>query len=45
MRLDEQSEFFYAYSTYNVTPTGFSVSLSDKMIETGNFLDISVNRD
>ena len=45
MRLDEQSEFFYAYNTYNVSSTGFSVSLSDTMLETGNFLDISVHRD
>jgi hypothetical protein len=45
MRLDEQSQFFYAYNTYNVSSTGFSVSLSDTMLETGNFLDISVHRD
>ena len=45
LRLDEQSEFFYAYNTYNVSAAGFSVSFSDKMIETGNFLDISVHRD
>lgn len=45
MRLDEQSEFFYAYNTYNVTATGFSISLSDTMLETGNYFDISVHRD
>ena len=45
MRIDEQSEFFYAYNTYNVTAEGFSVSFSDTMLETGNFLDISVHRD
>ena len=45
MRLDEQSEFFYAYNTYNVTATGFSISLSDTMLETGNYFDISVHKD
>ena len=45
MRVDEQSQFFYAHSTYNVTPSGFNVAFSDKVIESGNYLDISINRD
>jgi hypothetical protein len=45
LRLDEQSEFFYAYNTYNVSTTGFNISFSDQMLETGNFLDISIHRD
>jgi hypothetical protein len=45
LRLDDQSEFFYAYNTYNVSNTGFSVSFSDQMLETGNFLDISIHKD
>ena len=45
IRINEDSQFFYAYNTYNVSTTGFSVSFSDTMLETGNFLDISIHRD
>ena len=45
IRINEESQFFYAYNTYNVSTTGFSVSFSDTMLETGNFLDISIHRD
>lgn len=45
MRIDENSEFFYSYSTFNVSQLGFSVAFSDRVLETGNFLDISVHRD
>lgn len=45
MRVDQNSEFFYSYSTFNVSATGFSVAFSDRVLETGNFLDISVHRD
>lgn len=45
MRVDSQSEFFYAHSTFNVSSTGFNVAFSDKVIESGNYLDISINRD
>ena len=45
MRVGEQSEFFYSYSTFNVSTTGFSVAFSDRVLETGNFLDISIHRD
>lgn len=45
MRVDERSEFFYSYSTFNVSTTGFSVAFSDRVLETGNFLDISIHRD
>jgi hypothetical protein len=45
MRLGEDSEFFYAYSTYNVSTTGFYVAFSDQISETGNHLDISIHKD
>lgn len=45
MRLSEDSEYFYAYSTYNVTTTGFYVAFSDQVSETGNHLDISIHKD
>lgn len=45
MRVDENSEFFYSYSTFNVSTTGFSVAFSDSIQETGYYLDIAVNRD
>ena len=45
IRINEDSQFFYAYNTYNVSTTGFSVAFSDTMLETGNFLDISIHRD
>jgi len=45
MRFSLESEFFYGYSTYNVTKTGFSIAFSDVISETGHFLDIVVNKD
>jgi hypothetical protein len=45
MRLGEDSEFFYAYSTYNVSTTGFYIAFSDQISETGNHLDISIHKD
>ena len=44
MRVQEDSDFFYAYSTFNVSETGFSVTFSDTTLETGNYLDISIHR-
>jgi len=45
MRVGEDSEYFYAYSTYNVTTTGFYIAFSDRISETGNHLDISIHKD
>lgn len=45
MRVDDNSDFFYAHSTFNVSITGFNVSFSDTIGETGNYLDISIHRD
>lgn len=45
MRVENDSEFFYAHSTFNVSVTGFNVSFSDSISETGNYLDISIHRD
>ena len=45
MRVNEESEFFYAFSTYNVSTEGFQVSFSDKILETGSYLDISIHKD
>ena len=45
MRVNQESDFFYAHSTYNVSASGFNVSFSDKISETGSFLDISIHKD
>lgn len=45
MRVNEESDFFYAHSTYNVSETSFNISFSDKILETGNYLDISIHKD
>ena len=45
MRFDEATEFFYSYSTYNVTTSGFNIAFSDVVSETGHFIDIIINKD
>ena len=45
MRFDPQTEFFYGYSTYNVNTTGFNITFTDTISETGHFLDIIINKD
>ena len=45
MRFYTGSDFFYGYSTYNVSLTGFYVAFTDTISETGHFLDLVVNRD
>jgi len=45
MRFSAESDFFYGYSTYNVTKSGFSIAFSDMVLETGHFLDLIVNKD
>ena len=45
MRFNEAAEFFYGYSTYNVTTTGFNIAFTDVVSETGHFLDIIINKD
>lgn len=45
MRVNEESDFFYIHSTFNVSSTGFNVAFSDKILETGNYLDISIHKD
>ena len=44
MRTAENSDFFYAHSIFDVSATGFSVTFSDTILETGHFLDISINK-
>jgi len=45
MRFYTGSNFFYGYSTYNVSLTGFYVAFTDIISETGHYLDLVVNRD
>ena len=45
MRFSSEADFFYGYSTYNVTKTGFAIAFSDVISETGHFLDLIVNKD
>lgn len=42
MGFDAASEYFYAYSVYNVSSTGFYVSFSDTILETGHNLNINI---
>ena len=45
LRTEDKPNVFYAYSTYAVNTTSFSVAFSDEIQETGYYLDITVNRD
>lgn len=45
MRFSTQTEFFYGYSTYNVNTTGFNLTFTDTITETGHFLDLVINKD
>lgn len=44
MRFNSEAEFFYGYSTYNVTKTGFSIAFSDVVSESGHSLDLVINK-
>lgn len=43
MEFDIESEYFYAYSVYNVSNTGFYISFSDTIMETGHSLNINIS--
>lgn len=43
MQFHEESDSFYAYSVYNVSSTGFYVSFSDTIIESGHKLNVNIS--
>ena len=44
MRTEGESEYFYAYSSHNVTDKDFQISFSDDIVETGNYMEILINK-